>query len=321
MRGTMKTLVLVMFLSFPSIFGAYGEEQKSTELPLFVTKIGEHENIGAPHIHFYPIRLKNNQTRLVIWGGVDQGDAARFREALEQVPKPISEILILGSPGGDLEEGLQIGRIIHQAKLAVRIPSDGICVSACNFIFLGGLIRTIEVNGKFIVHLFHSDYAPKAILIDMLEASQEVNDAPEPKPPASSVSAKSSLPADTVSNITSPKHLKSLGCDMNHIYTQQYDENVKKQEIALETGEDEDKVDLAKEKIEQPKIFAQLRALTIDYLCLEQTTAVAAAEIALFLVEMRMSLRFLTEFANIGNALPTPMTRDQLRSFNITNTE
>jgi hypothetical protein len=36
---------------------------------------------------------------------------------------------------------------------------------------------------------------------------------------------------------------------------------------------------------------------------------------------MRLSMHFLGVFANIGNALPVPMTRDQLREYNITNTD
>jgi hypothetical protein len=33
------------------------------------------------------------------------------------------------------------------------------------------------------------------------------------------------------------------------------------------------------------------------------------------------ALRFITLFTNISNALPVPMTRDDLRAYNITNTE
>ena len=59
----------------------------------------------------------------------------------------------------------------------------------------------------------------------------------------------------------------------------------------------------------------------MDFLCTEQLNATAASEIARFLVEMRMSLRFLTEFASIPNPEPIAMTRDQLKDFNIVNTE
>jgi predicted nuclease of predicted toxin-antitoxin system len=54
---------------------------------------------------------------------------------------------------------------------------------------------------------------------------------------------------------------------------------------------------------------------------MEQTDARQAAEIARFLVDMSLSLRFLTEFANIPNAHWRKLTRDELRDFNIVNTE
>jgi hypothetical protein len=295
-------------------------------LPLFVE--GENVKIdpNAPHIHFFKMPLANNQTQLVIWGGVDAGDAARFRDAIDQTPKPIAEILILGSPGGLLEEGLQIGRIIHDRKLATHIPSRGACVSACNFIFLGGLIRTIDVGGKFVVHLFHTADVPRDIVLDIGAAVAGAHPDAGPSGGGSPTPLTSSVPppADTIGKIAPPtesKHLHNLGCEMEHVYTPAYDEMVQRQEISLETGKDEETIDLGKDHVQSPEGLAALRAVTMDYVCMEQSTAVSAAEIALFLVEMRMSLRFITTFTNIANALPVPMTRDELRSFNITNSD
>ena len=292
--------------------------------PLLLPQVPEQINVFESYIHLVPVKQRNGQTQLVLWGGVESGDSTRFREALALVPRPISEILILGSPGGVLEEGLEIGRMIHQAKLAVRIPTRsghliGKCVSACNFIFLGGLIRTIDVGGEFIVHLFHLDIAPTFLLSDAVAASEGLE--PTPSQESTKVSSMAPTASDIVSKISAPKHLGSLGCDLDRIYTARYDRQVQVQEIAFETGKSPDDVDLEKDTIQSPRHFAQLRAMTIDYLCLEQSTAVQAAEVAQFLIEMRMSMRFLTAFANIGNALPVPMTRDELRSYNITNTD
>jgi hypothetical protein len=299
-------------------------QDATAELPLFVARPGEQENLFEPHIHFWKVPLSNGQTRLVVWGGVEHGDSSRFRDALEQTPKPIAEILIVGSPGGDLEEGLQIGRIIHASKLATHIPSGSQCVSACNFIFLGGLIRTIDVGGKFVVHFFHSDDAPKAILLDIGAATADLPPHTPPDANSAATQAASASPADTVGKIGPPKpskYLRALGCEMDHVYTEAYDRAVQRQEISMETGKDPGSVDLSKEQVKVPENLARLRAVTMDYVCLEQSTAISAAEIALFLVDMRMSLRFFTAFTNIANALPVPMTRDELRSYNITNTD
>jgi hypothetical protein len=320
----MRRILLASLLTVLPITHSSAQDA-GKQIPLFVGPPGEHENLmAADRIQFMKVPLSNGQTRLVIWGGVADGDSSRFRDAIEQTPKPISEILILASPGGLLGEGLQIGRIIHNHKLATRIPGFGKCVSACNFIFLGGLVRTIDVGGQFIVHLFHSDGAPKDILLDIALAAANLPPDAAAGDPAAPSAKSASPPADTVSKIgppTPPKHLHALGCEMDHVYTEAYDRKVQRQTISMETGKDEDEVDLGKEKVKSPEILAQLRAATMDYLCMEQTTAVSSAEIALFLVEMRMSLRFFTAFTNISNALPVPMTRDELRSYNITNTD
>ena len=89
-------------------------------------------------------------------------------------------------------------------------------------------------------------------------------------------------------------------------------------EVRLETGRD-DVPEGA--QVTFPTQLAAFRALTIDYLCMEKSSAKSVAEIARFLVEMRLSLKFLSEFSTIAHALPVPMTRDQLRDFNIVNTE
>jgi hypothetical protein len=325
--SAMRARLLAALLAILPV--AHGVAQDAPKpLPLFVEQPGENENLGEPHIHFWKVPLPNKQTRLIIWGGVDPGDAARFRDAIDQTPKPIAEILILYSPGGVLEEGLQIGRIIHANKLAIRIPSQGECVSACNFIFLGGLIRTIDVGGKFVVHLFHLGSAPRAIMLDIDAAAAAARPDPDPDPSQGTAPAPSAAslapPADTVGKIPPPtesRYLHGLGCEMDHVYTPDYDAMVQKQEISLETGKNEKDIKLSEMHVQSQVGLAKLRAATMDYVCLEQSTAVSAAEIALFLVEMRMSLRFITTFTNIANALPVPMTRDELRSLNITNAD
>jgi hypothetical protein len=86
--------------------------------PPLLTDLPERMNVFEPYTHVVALKLKNGRTQLIMWGEIKSGDATRFRDAMDQVSRPISELLIIGSPGGILEEGLQIGRIIHQNKLA-----------------------------------------------------------------------------------------------------------------------------------------------------------------------------------------------------------
>jgi hypothetical protein len=251
--------------------------------PPLLSDLPEKVNVFEPYVHVVALKLKNGRTQLVMWGEIKSGDATRFRDAMDQVPRPISELLILGSPGGVLEEGLQIGRVVHQNKIAVRVPANtgGKCISACNFVFLGGLIRTIDVGGQYIVHVFHLDSA-NDLLNDTAVAADGIDTLPPTERKTATVQSLS--PLDILGKITAPRHLVNFGCDL-------------------------------------PKRFAQLRALTIESLCLEQNAVQQTAEIAEYLLEMRLSMHFLGVFANIGNALPVSITRDQLREYNITNTD
>ena len=106
---------------------------------------------STPHMHFAAI--PHGQGRIVLaWGGIGQGDAARFAEALREAV-PIDEVQFF-SPGGLLDEGLQMGYAMRARGLAARVPRGARCASACNFAFMGGVIRTVDPGAKFEVHMF-----------------------------------------------------------------------------------------------------------------------------------------------------------------------
>ncbi|HEU0311399.1 MAG TPA: hypothetical protein VFR36_09300 [Sphingomicrobium sp.] len=85
-------------------------------------------------------------------GVIDEGAATRLAEALT-THAPVEEIW-LSSPGGNALVGNEAGRLIRKAMIPTRIPSGAACFSACNFIFMGGPIRSVDPGGLFIVHMF-----------------------------------------------------------------------------------------------------------------------------------------------------------------------
>ena len=89
---------------------------------------------------------------LLAEGIVDSTLPARLRDAIEADPM-IGEVWFR-SRGGDARAGNEAGRIIRNYALATRIPSGWTCFSACNFVFMGGLARTVEPGGIFMVHMF-----------------------------------------------------------------------------------------------------------------------------------------------------------------------
>lgn len=77
--------------------------------------------------------------------------------------------MYLQSPGGNLGEGLKLGRIIRAYKLNTAIgtapqypmpfdsPETGACLSACTFMFLGGVVRHVHADDIYGVHRFFFD--------------------------------------------------------------------------------------------------------------------------------------------------------------------
>ena len=85
-------------------------------------------------------------------GLIDEDVPARLQEAL-QSNDPIDEIWFR-SPGGDARAGNEAGKLIRKAGIATRIPNGWACFSACNFMFMGGPVRFVDPEGRFVVHMF-----------------------------------------------------------------------------------------------------------------------------------------------------------------------
>jgi hypothetical protein len=89
---------------------------------------------------------------LLAEGVIDRDAARRFRAALEAHPQ-IDEIW-LRSPGGDARVGSELGRLVRETGIPTRIPRGWACFSACNFMFMGGMVRYVDEGGLFVVHMF-----------------------------------------------------------------------------------------------------------------------------------------------------------------------
>jgi hypothetical protein len=75
-------------------------------------------------------------------------------------------LVILNSPGGDLMASLKMGNEIRGAGLATmvaafdksagRFADDGACASACAYVFLGGVERSVGAGAKIGVHQIYA---------------------------------------------------------------------------------------------------------------------------------------------------------------------
>ena len=110
-----------------------------------------------------PIALFGNTWRIFATGPIDRGAAARLKQALVGKTIPDKSILYLDSPGGNVLEGIELGRVIREAGLLTYVgrhnPDNyvslpGACFSACSLAFLGGRFRYIEKGSVYGVHRF-----------------------------------------------------------------------------------------------------------------------------------------------------------------------
>jgi hypothetical protein len=56
------------------------------------------------------------------------------------------------SGGGDLQAGIEMGRVLRQRQMTVRIPAGRRCVSACTVAFMGGYFRFVDPGATYEVH-------------------------------------------------------------------------------------------------------------------------------------------------------------------------
>jgi ATP-dependent protease ClpP protease subunit len=81
-----------------------------------------------------------------------------FRQFLDAHPVAPGTMLMVESGGGNLYDSFLIGQLVRKAGLRTSIVPNSECASACNFLFMGGTVRTMEASTLFMVHRF----APKA---------------------------------------------------------------------------------------------------------------------------------------------------------------
>jgi len=88
---------------------------------------------------------------LLAEGAIDEDMPARLEEALRGFHG--TEIW-LRSPGGEARAGNLAGRMIRARGLSTHIPAGWACSSACTFMFMGGVTRSVDPRGLLIVSMF-----------------------------------------------------------------------------------------------------------------------------------------------------------------------
>ena len=106
---------------------------------------------GTGHAVELTTRNYAGQPVLYIHGSFEADDGGRVADYLKAHPE--TREVHFHSPGGLLREGIAVGQVLRDASLATRVPGNAVCVSACVWAFLGGVIRIVDADAKFGVHM------------------------------------------------------------------------------------------------------------------------------------------------------------------------
>jgi hypothetical protein len=99
----------------------------------------------------FTVQTMNGRPVLLAEGMIDDDLMPRLQAALQSFQ---GDEIWLRSPGGNARVGNQAGRLIRDNNMTTRIPAGWACFSACNFLFMGGVVRYVDQGGQFIVHMF-----------------------------------------------------------------------------------------------------------------------------------------------------------------------
>lgn len=165
---------------------------KSNELRIYSTKVLIRKFVfaclGVILINFFPLysahaeRSSDRHDEMVFdygcegnavescWitasGIITQGTAERFRNFLESGVEGM--YITLASPGGNLVEGVRMGRLIREYGFFTNIMEE--CLSACAYAFLGGKNRKIDENSVLGFHQFSSNLELPELVSQQLSA-------------------------------------------------------------------------------------------------------------------------------------------------------
>lgn len=131
---------------------------------------------ALPAVGDMPSRLlfERADAAIRLTGQIAPGDGARFAEWLEGNGRSATEA-VLHSTGGSVADALEIGRALRAAGLDTRVAEDRICLSACPYVFAGGVARSVEDGGALGVHQhFHGEnaYLPAFLAIEDIQSGQ-----------------------------------------------------------------------------------------------------------------------------------------------------
>jgi len=75
------------------------------------------------------------------YGMIHKGDYYKLKSIYRRLPKYKQTIVVFNSAGGELNEGIKIGKFLKRYRIGSAVKKDGYCASSCALAFLGGRDR------------------------------------------------------------------------------------------------------------------------------------------------------------------------------------
>jgi len=128
----------------------------------------------SPRLEFSRSGIGGYKDAVLLTGSIAKGDAVRFNDWLKELADPPSAFA-LHSPGGLVNEALEIGRTIRGTGVPVMVVSGASCFSACPYILAGGTAREVSRGAQIGVHQHYfgeNTYLPAFLLVSDIQVGQ-----------------------------------------------------------------------------------------------------------------------------------------------------
>lgn len=107
----------------------------------------------SPQMAFRVVERPGERPVLLAEGVIDDNLIQRLGVAIDTFQ---GDEIRLRSSGGNPRVANEAARLIRQNNLTTRIPTGWACGGACAFMFLGGIVRSVDADGLFILQTTQS---------------------------------------------------------------------------------------------------------------------------------------------------------------------
>lgn len=119
------------------------------------------------------LEISGEGTVVTLTGQIAPGDGARISRELTTRASAGHEVAVirLDSTGGSVFDALEIGEMIRASGYATELAAGAVCLSACPYVFAGGIERAVAPTAKLGVH---QHYFGKSAILPAFMAVEDV---------------------------------------------------------------------------------------------------------------------------------------------------